>query len=322
MDPKRFSVARQFMAGPCALVALLALCGCTTVKLTNLTPGSLPENPSGIYTFTLRVVPQSNAVSVASISPHIVVGAESHDMVKSDVSPQIFEFDYKLPAFQSDIGYYYVVDYSAQNAGSQNPAQAYTPLQHATIVTRYVLSLEANRGPVGARVGVLGRGFTPQDLIAFNGTPVRTVFESPTSLGFFVPALETGKTYKVTLSSSAGSSDVGTFRVDPSAVTVDPASLTLSPGSKQSLTFSVGQPAPDGGLLLDVTTDVPESVIMPEVVVPAGQSSVTVDVQGGKPGTGSLFLKGYGSGEVSVPVTVADTAAMAPAPAMPPAPSK
>jgi hypothetical protein len=305
------------MARPCAFLALFALCGCTTVKLTNLTPSSLPENPSGIYTFTLRVVPQSGAVSTASISPHIVVGEQSHDMVKSDVSPQIFEFDYKLPAFQTDIGYYYVVDYSAQNGGTQNPMQAYTPIEHATIVTRYVLSLEANRGPVGARVGVLGRGFTPQDLIGFDGTPVRTVFESPTSLGFYVPALETGKTYTVTLSSAAGNSSVGTFRVDPSEVTVDPTSLTLTPGGKQTLTFTIGQPAPSGGLLLDVTTDVPESVIMPEVVVAEGQTSVSVDVQGGKPGTGSLFLKGYGSGEVSVPVTVAAPEMLAPAPAMP-----
>jgi hypothetical protein len=320
MDPKRISFARQFTAGPCALLALLALCGCTTVTLTNLTPSSLPENPSGIYTFTLRVVPKSNSVSEASIAPHIVVGAESHDMTKSDVSPQIFEFDYKLPAFQNEIGYYYVVDYSAQNAGSQSPMQAYTPIQHAAIVSRYVLSLEANRGPVGARVGVLGRGFTPQDLIGFNGTPVRTVFESPTSLGFYVPALETGKTYSVTLSSSAGNSQVGTFRVDPSEVTVDPASLTLSPGGKQALTFTIGQPAPAGGLLLDVTTDVPESVIMPEVVVAEGQTSVSVDVQGGKPGTGSLFLKGYGNGEVSVPVTVAAPAM--PAALMPAAPPK
>jgi len=293
------------MPGSCAVLALAALCGCTTVTLTNLTPSSLPENPSGIYTFTLRVVPRSTAVSEASITPHVVVGAESHDMVKSDISPQIFEFDYKLPAFQSDIGYYYVVDYTAQNSATMNPNQAYTPLQHATIVSRYVLSLEDNRGPVGARIGVLGRGFTPQDLIGFNGTPVRTVYESPTSLGFYVPALEVGKTYSVTLSGSAGNSTVGTFKIDASDVTVEPASLTLAPGAKQALTFTIGHPAPAGGLLLDITTDVPESVIMPEVVVAEGQSAVTIDVEGGKPGSGSLFLKGYGNGEVSVPVTVA-----------------
>jgi hypothetical protein len=128
---------------------------------------------------------------------------------------------------------------------------------------------------------------------------VRTVFESPTSLGFFVPALAPGRTYKVTLSSAAGNSAVGTFRIDPSDVTVDPAALSLAPGQKQTLTFTISHPAPAGGLLLDVTTDVPESVIMPEVVVPEGQTSTTVTVEGGKPGAGSLFLKGYGSGEVS-----------------------
>ena len=59
-----------------------------------------------------------------------------------------------------------------------------------------------------------------------------------------------------------------------------------------------------GGLLLDLTTDVPESVIMPEILVPQGQTSVTINVQGGRPGSGSLFLKGYGAGELSVPITV------------------
>ena len=166
------------------------------------------------------------------------------------------------------------------------------------------LSLEVNRGPVGARIGVLGRGFTPEDRIGFDGTPVRTVYESPTSLGFFVPALTPGRTYQVTLSGDKGNSVVGTFKIDSSDLSVDPASLNLAPGQKQSLTFTLTRPAPAGGTLLDVTTDVPESVIMPEVVVPEGQSSVTVTVEGGKPGTGSLFLKGYGSGEVTIPVTV------------------
>jgi hypothetical protein len=304
MDLK-ISFARQILRASGGALALAGLCGCTTVSLTNLTPSSLPENPSGIYTFTLRVTPKSDAVSQASITPHIVVGAVSHDMAKSEASPEIYEYEYKLPSFQDQIGYYYLVDYSAQNNGQNEPRQAFTPIQHATVVSRYVLSLEVNRGPVGARIGVLGRGFTPQDQIGFDGAPVRTVYESPTSLGFFVPALVTGKTYKVSLSSAAGNSSVGTFRIDASGVTVDPASLTLAPGQKQSLTFTVSNPAPAGGLLLDITTDVPESVIMPEVVVPEGQTSVSIPVVGGKPGSGSLFLKGYGSGEVTVPVTVA-----------------
>ncbi len=304
MDLKRISFARQFLPACGAALGALLLGGCATMGLTNLTPSSLPENPSGIYTFTLRVTPKSTTVITDTIAPHIVVGAESHDMVKSDSVPGIYEFDYKLPSGQDSIGYYFLVNYATQGNGMQASRQAYSELAHAAIVSRYVVSLEVNRGPVGARIGVLGRGFTPQDLVGFDGTAVRTVYESPTSLGFFVPALAPGRTYRVTLSSSAGNSDVGTFRIDSSDVTANPASLTLGPGQKQSLTFTVNQPAPAGGLLLDVTTDIPSSVIMPEVIVPEGQTSVTVTVEGGKPGSGSLFLKGYGSGEVTIPVTV------------------
>ena len=85
---------------------------------------------------------------------------------------------------------------------------------------------------------------------------------------------------------------------------ISPTALTLRTGEQQNLSFTLPNPAPAGGTLLDVTTDVPESVIMHEVIVPAGQTSVTVSIGGGKPGTGSLFLKGFGSGEMSVPVTV------------------
>ena len=163
------------------------------MALTNLTPSSLPENPSGIYTFTLRVTPKSASVIPDSITPRIVVGAESHDMKRSDVSTELFEYDYKLPPYQTDIGYYYLVDYNTSGDVAPSRSRPTPALEHAAIVSRYVLSLEVNRGPVGARIGVLGRGFTPQDLIGFDGTPVRTVYESPTSLGFFVPALAPGQ---------------------------------------------------------------------------------------------------------------------------------
>jgi hypothetical protein len=151
---------------------------------------------------------------------------------------------------------------------------------------------------------VLGRGFNASDTIYFDNAPARTVYESPNALSFFVPALEAGRNYRVMLGSTAGNSPVGTFRIDGTSLTVSPSALTLRTGETQALTFSVPNPAPPGGLLLDVTTDVPESVIMSEVVVPAGSTTVTVDVQGGQPGSGSLFLKGYGNGELTIPVNV------------------
>jgi hypothetical protein len=312
MHTNRISSARKILVWAGAALGLALLSGCATIELTNLTPSSLPGNPSQIYTFTVRATPKTNQVPASSVAPHIIIDGQSHDMTRSNLQPDIYDFEFQLPTGRDQVAYYFLVDYQLMDNGSPIPREAYTPLAHASIVSRYVLSLEVNRGPVGSRISVLGRGFTPQDQVAFDGTPVRTVYESPTSISFFVPALDVGKNYQVSLAGSAGNSPVGTFRVDTSNVTVDPTSLSLVGGSSQNLTFSVPNPAPAGGLLLDITTDVPESVIMPEVIVPEGQTSVSVAITGGKPGAGSLFLKGYGSGEVTIPVTVA-----APAPVVP-----
>ncbi|HWL17889.1 MAG TPA: IPT/TIG domain-containing protein [Opitutus sp.] len=304
MHINRLFLARKFLFGLGAALGLLLFAGCQGVVLSNLTPASLPENPSQIYTITLRVTPKAHTIVPGSLRPQIVVDGRNFPMTKSPLGENLYEFDYQLPAGRDAFAYYFLVDYQVQSNNGSSPAQTYSGVTQASVVHRYVLSLEVNRGPVGARISVLGRGFTPQDVIYFDSTATRTVYESPNALSFFVPALTPGQNYRVTLGSAAGTSPVGTFRIDASNLTVSPSVLTLRRGETQSLTFTVPNPAPAGGLLLDLTTDVPESVIMPEVIVPQGQTSVTVNVQGGRPGSGSLFLKGYGAGEVTVPVSV------------------
>jgi len=298
MQIKRARLARSIlMCLGAAAAALLA--GCSAVTVTNLTSSTLPENPSQIYTFTLRVIKNFDNIPDQSISARIVVDGQTYQMKKSPINEGLFEFDYQVPAGRDEIAYYYLVNY-----GVPPGSETYTEVMHVKIARRYVLSLEANRGPVGSSVGLLGRGFTPRDAVAFDGTPARTIFASSTSLNFFVPALPADRNYAVTLNGSVSNSPVGTFHIDPTSVTVAPANLALSTGQRQSLTFTLSSPAPEGGILLDVTTDAPESLIMPEVLVPQGQTAVTVTIEGGKPGNGSLFLKGYGTGDVSVPVSV------------------
>jgi hypothetical protein len=68
--------------------------------------------------------------------------------------------------------------------------------------------------------------------------------------------------------------------------------------------FTIPAEAPAGGLVLDITTDVPASVIMPEVLIPAGARSVNVVVEGGKPGSGTIYVRAPGFGEASVAITV------------------
>lgn len=304
MHTNRISLARKILLSLLAALGLALLSGCDTVVLTNLTAPSLPENPSQIYTFTLRVTPKTDSVNASSIAPKIIIDGQSFPMKTSGLGGGIYEFEYQLPNGRDEVAYYYLVPFRIDTQNGSSDSEVYTEVVHAKIVRRYVLSLEVNRGPIGARISVLGRGFSPQDTIFFDNLPARTTYESPNSLSFFVPAIEANKNYRVMLGSAAGNSPVGTFRVDPSSLNVTPTALTLRSGERQSLTFNVPVSAPPGGLLIDVTTDVPESVIMPEIIVPQGQTSVTITVEGGKPGTGNLFLKGYGAGEVTIPVSI------------------
>jgi hypothetical protein len=304
MHTNRISLARKILAWLAATAALALLAGCDTVTLTNLTPGSMPENPSQIYTFTLRVTPRTNTVPLASVAPHVIVDGKSFDMKKSPIGEGIYEFEYQVPSGRDELAYYFLVNYLVEGNNLKTSSEVYSDLTRTKIVRRYVLSLEVNRGPVGSRVSVLGRGFTAQDTVNFNGSPARTVCESPNALSFFVPPLESGRNYQITLNSAAGNSPIGSFRIDASSVSVAPSTLTLQTGAKQTLTFSIPNAAPPGGTLLDIQTNVPDSIIMPEVIIAQGQTSVTVTVEGGKPGDGSLFLKGFGSGEVNVAVNV------------------
>jgi hypothetical protein len=304
MHTNRISPARKILLWLGAALLLALLPGCDSITLTNLTPPALPENPSQIYTFTLRVTQRTNTIPVETIKPQIIIDGQSHPMQKSPLGQNIFEFDFRLPPGRDELAYYYLVNYQIDGPNGRTPAESYTDVVHSKIMRRYVLSLETNRGPVGARVSLLGRGFTAQDMVYFGDTPVRTVFESPNAISFYVPALEPNRNYTVKLNGATGSSTVGPFRIDPGAITVSPERLSLRTGETQSLTFTVPNAAAGGGLLLDITTDAPESIIMPEVMVPQGQTSTTVTVTGGRPGSGNLFLKGYGAGEVTIPLSV------------------
>ncbi|HRE83142.1 MAG TPA: cell surface protein [Opitutaceae bacterium] len=304
MHNSRILHARRFFLSLGAALCLAFFSGCDEVKIIDLTPSSLAENPSQIYTLSLRATPKTSGFVAGSLVPRIIIDGKNFTMKPSAIAPDIYEFDYQLPAGRTELAYYFLVNFQVETNGIATSREAYTPVRKLNIVGRYVLSLEVNRGPVGARISVLGRGFTPQDVVYFDNTPARTVFESANALGVFVPAVEPNRNYRVTLGSSSGTSPVGTFRVDGGTVSVFPSSLSLRSGQTQTLTFTVPNPAQAGGLLLDLTTDIPESVIMPEVLIPAGQTTVTVNVQGGRPGSGSLFLKGYSDSELVVPVSV------------------
>jgi hypothetical protein len=293
------SLASRIFPALAAVLMLFLVAGCN-LTITNLTPDTVPQNPSQIYTITASFRANSQ-VETATIRPRIIIDGQAYAMNRSPVGVDIWEFDYQLPAGRTSASYYFICDYKTK--GSSDAQDIYSELQHLNIAGRYVIRPEATRAPVGSRVSILGAGFNTADLVYFDNNPTRTVFESPSSLSFFVPAVEPGRSYKLTVRGSGVGLDVGSFRVDAISFQVSPSAVVLRPGEQQAITFTIPQPAPAGGLLIDVTTDVPESVVMPVVMVEAGRTDVTVPVQGGKPGSGSLFFRSS-AGESSIAVTV------------------
>ena len=302
MHTNRISPARKILYWLGATLGLILLTGCD-FNLANLTPASIPENPSSIYTIQARAVPKAATIVPNSLDARLVIDGQEFKMNASTLGEGLYELDYQLPSGRDEIAYYFIVHYKVDRDGSIRDREMYTEVQHTKILKRGA-SLLANRGPVGARIGVSGRGFTPQDVIYVEGVQARTVFESVNAISFFIPAIDPGKTYRVALGGAGTTTPLGTLRVDPSKLSVSPSSLTLRTGQKTSLSFTLPSPAASGGLLVDVQTDVPDSVIMPEVIVPQGQVTATITVEAGRPGQGNLFVKGFGAGEIVIPVTV------------------
>jgi len=258
-----------------------------------------------MYTFSVEVRARS-VVRKDSLEPSIVIGGAVYPMQPSSLGENIYEYDFPMPSGVTEGSYYFLVPYETSSGGRSKISEAYTGKFSFNVVGRYSISLDTNRAPVGARVSVLGRGFTQGDTVFVGSNAAQTIFESPNSLAFTVPPLAAGETYPVSVGMDPSSGlAVGTLRIDQGSLGVNVRSIRVSTGRRALLVFTIPSSAPARGLTLNIETDAPNSVIMPEVTIPAGEQSVSVFLEGGVPGNGSLFVSAPGFGELTIPITVA-----------------
>ena len=293
---------RNWLTLGMASVALF-LAGCN-VKLVDLTPSTLKANPSHAYSITAQINVKNNAVIAGSLAPEIVIDGKAHTMSRVPGSESLWEYDYKMPPGRNRAVYYYLVRFQRKTASAVVTKEIYTEPKTFSVENRYSVELEVNRAPVGTRVAVLGRGFTRDDKVIVGGTPALTQVESATSIAFYVPSLPQGRNYNVSVLGLNGELSAGTLRIDASQIHVSHPPLNMTEGRRLPITFTIPSEAPPGGLLITVTTDVPDSVIMPEVIIPAGTRSTTIRVEGGEAGSGNLYVELDGYSEVVIPVTV------------------
>ena len=289
----------------------LLLSGCGTAT-TNLVPETVPQNASGIYTFSFSSrVYQPNVVP-ESRRAHLVGDVQAYPMQPDKSNPNIYRFDYQMPPNANRAKYYYTLSYNyALDNNLENRAKKYSDIYDLKLVNQYVLQLDSDRGSAGTRIGILGRNFSPGDTVYFGRDSVPTKFISSNSLSFQVPPvpLSNGKeSYEIAIKTVQGKYvSAGRFYVDNAKISVFPEKgsiLRVTSDRPRSAIFEISFPAPSGGLFVDVTTDIPNSVIMDEVIIPEGQRSTVVEIQAGSPGEGSLFVEADGFDLTEVPISV------------------
>ena len=302
------------------LLAFLNGCGLT---VWNVTQQNVAPNPTSVYTFTLAAdLDKRRNIYDDSVRAQLIIDGQTFIMKRSKGSPNLFTYDYRIPV-GSEARYYYILeyDYKENLTSKRKPKRYTTSIYHLhlnddssyespfnefnfpqEIATSYRLQNE--RGSTGSIVSVSGQGLSATDRILIGGIHADTVFETKDTLTFRVPDLDAGRTYPVYLQSVYRTDFIGDFFVESSSLRVNPNPVSIRSGESQDVVFSIDFVAPSGGLPIDVTTDIPSSVIMPEVVIPEGAQTVDVSIQGGLPANGALFVDADGLSEFTVPINV------------------
>ena len=97
------------------LIGLLFLLGGCNTVFQDFTPEQIPENPSGIYTFSFSAeIPQGNRIA-GTERAEITINNQTFPMVRSSSDDLTFTYDYKMPPGIKEARYYYTIywDYSA-----------------------------------------------------------------------------------------------------------------------------------------------------------------------------------------------------------------
>lgn len=298
-----FLLAYRFF--PAFLVVFLTGC---SVQLLNLTPENTPKNPSGIYTFSMQAKGIHSRIPEKKIKPYLVIDGKRHPM-KETKTARVYTIDYQIPNNNEKAHYYFALDYGSTQSGRPAERHFKSALETLTLVDKYV-SMETSRGPVGSEVALVGRGFTSSDRVRVGGRQAKVHYGSRNAVSFTVPYLEANRRYPVELVSEGESVYVGTLHVDPGTLNVfsdalaSDGTLNLVSGEEAVLEFELDAPAPRGGLVLEITTDIPNSIVMPEVIIKEGRKQASVTAQADEAGKGSLYIQALGYGELSVPLNI------------------
>ena len=286
-----------------AVVGCGLLSGCGSQYVTNLTPQTAKRNPSNLYRFTMQCAVNPQKLVPDTFKPLLVIDGQQFPLKEDAAIPGLYYYDHELDATRTDAKYYFQVSYEQYRSGTIKNYVRKTPLASFSVSGFGNLSLEIDRAPVGSEVRVLGSGFTANNRIRVGDYDAPTELLSENVLSFRVPAVTVGKSYPVSVVNGEDMNFVGNLLIDSGRFTAEPTEISLRVGEKTDFTLRANRPSPSD-LYINVTTDIPNSVIMPEVRLATGEESATVSIEGGEPGKGHLYVSAQGFDELIVPIEV------------------
>ncbi|MDR2664314.1 MAG: hypothetical protein LBB14_02185 [Puniceicoccales bacterium] len=288
---------------PLALLGLF--CGCSSVsnvEVSNTTPRILAVNASETYPITMQLRVRNGEIEKDSVRARVVVDGQERKMRRDGSADFIYE--YTVPSGRSGVAYYFDVDYVQRGGDGTQKKNIRTSVYELDLSNRYVLGLDSVRGIPSTCVTVIGRGFSGEDRVFLGDVPAETHFESPTAIKFYVPVLGAGKSYPVTIEDALGPIAAGEFRVDPALLGANPRAVELRTGRKVTVNLTTAMPAANGGLDVNVTTDIPGAIEVEEKRMAEGHNCVSFEVKGIAPATGSLYVSVEGHQTLTMPIVV------------------
>ena len=117
---------------PWGLLALL-LISCATSLITNLTPSTLPRNPSGQYLVEMKLDTTQQTLRPDSVTPHVHVGFDAYPMRPTLKMTNRWEALVPVAADKDSIIYHFKVDYEYNRFGQPGKGSRLSPEYKLTI---------------------------------------------------------------------------------------------------------------------------------------------------------------------------------------------
>ena len=115
-------------------LALLLITGCTSTRITNLTPSRAPRSADGLYSFEARWDSNQRSIRPDSFTPFVVVGMKFYPMQRTALTTNRWEALVPLPDDRRFVNYQFKFNYQYNSFPRPRPDSRVTQTYQLEII--------------------------------------------------------------------------------------------------------------------------------------------------------------------------------------------